>query len=177
MTMTAEDMKLSEEMMAPMMAKAKARGMKTPDEPGKLSFKNTGKTEIVAGVPCQVWYGTWDDADKKEEGEACVANGVGFALAELTFANPMMRPGASGSARFEQYRELVGGNKGILKVTKIEDGKRVPQLEAVKIERTPVSDDAFKPPAGFTELRLHDMMMQARNRMQMTGKTKPEQTK
>jgi len=174
MTMTEEDMQQSQAMMGAMMAKGKDRSGQT--DSGKFSFSNTCKTETVAGVPCEVWRGVYTGEDKKEEGEARVASGVGFALAELTFANPMERPGQAGSQQFEQYRQLVAGNKGILKVTKIEDGKRVPQLEATKIERKPVSDDAFKPPVGYTELKMHDMMMQAQNAMkQMQEKMKSNQ--
>jgi hypothetical protein len=160
-TMTEEDVKQSQAMMAPMLERAK--GTNRHAEPGKYSFSNTGRTETVAGVPCQVWHGVYTDEGKKQEGDACVANGVGFALAELTFANPMR--GGTGYEQFEQYRQLVGGNKGILKVTKIEDGKTVPQMEATKIEPKVVSDDAFKPPLGYTEVKMGDMMKQAQNAM------------
>ena len=170
-TMTDEDMKQAQAMMAPMMERSK--GMNQHPDAGKYSFSNTGRTETVAGVPCQVWHGVYTDQGKKEEGEACVASGVGFALAELTFANPMAHKGGAGYEQFEQYRQLVGGNKGILKITKIEDGKPVPQMVATKIERTPVSDDAFKPPAGYTEVRMGDMMKQAQGAMkQMQQKMK-----
>jgi hypothetical protein len=157
-TMTDEDMKQSQAMMAPMLEKAK--GMNRHAEPGKLSFSNTGRTETVAGVPCEVWHGVYTDEGKHEEGDACVASGVGFALAELTFANPMVQKGGAGYEQFEQYRQLVSGNKGILKITKIENGKAVPQLEATKIEPRTVSDDAFAPPAGYTEVKLGDMLKQ-----------------
>jgi hypothetical protein len=171
-TMTEEDMKQSQAMMAPMLERAKAA--KSHKQPGKYSFSNTGRTETVAGVPCQVWHGVYTgDEGKKDEGDACVANGVGFALAELTFANPMAQRGGTGYEQFEQYRQLVGGNKGILKVTKVEDGKPVTEMEATKIERKLVSDDAFKPPAGYTEVKMGDMMRQAQNAMkQMQEKMK-----
>ena len=170
-TMTDADMKLAQAMMGPMMDKAKAANQHA--DPGKYSFSNTGRSETVAGVPCQVWRGVYTGEGKKEEGEACVASGVGFALAELTFANPMVQKGGAGYDQFEQYRQLVGGNKGILKVTKIVDGKPVPEMVATKIERTVVSDDAFKPPAGYTEVRMGDMMKQAQGAMrQMQEKMK-----
>jgi hypothetical protein len=175
-TMTEEDAKQSQAMMAPMLERAK--GANRHAEPGKFNFSNTGRTETVAGVPCQVWHGVYTSESKKEEGDACVANGVGFALAELTFANPMARQGGAGYEQFEQYRQLVGGNKGILKVTKIEDGKPVPDLEATKIERKAVSDDAFKPPVGYTEIKMGDMMKQAQNamkQMQEREKMKPDE--
>ena len=175
-TMTDEDMKQAQAMMAPMMEKAK--GMNQHADAGKYSFSNTGRTETVAGVPCQVWHGVYTGQSKKEEGEACVASGVGFALAELTFANPMAQKGGAGYEQFEQYRQVVGGNKGILKVTKIENGKPVPEMVATKIERKVVSDDAFEPPAGYTEVKMGDMMKQAQGamkQMQEKMKQKPQQ--
>lgn len=161
-TMTEEDMKQAAALTAPMAEKMKSMN-KTETDPGKYHFSNTGETELVAGVPCEVWRGVYTSEDGKEEGEACLAVGVGFALAELTFTNPMMHQGQTGWDQFQQYRQLVGGNKGILKVNKIEGGKTVPQLEATKIERKTVGDDAFKPPAGYTEIKMGDMMMQAQN--------------
>jgi len=164
-TMTDEDMKQTQAMMAPMMGKMKAMHQAKHADPVKFSFSNTGRTETVAGVPSQVWHGVYTGEDqKKEEGDACVASGVGLALAELTYANPLAQPGQAGYEQFEQYRQLVGGNKGILKITKIEDGKTVPQLEATKIEPKVVSDDAFKPPAGYTEVKLGDMIRQGQSR-------------
>jgi hypothetical protein len=162
-TMTDEDMKQAQAMMGPAMGKATDTNGHA--NPGKYNFSNTGRTETVAGVPCQVWRGVYTDQGKREEGEACVASGVGFALAELTFANPMAHRAGAGYEQFEQYRQLVGGNKGILKITKIADGKSVPQMEATKIERKVVSDDAFRPPAGYTEVKMGDMMKQAQGAM------------
>jgi hypothetical protein len=171
-TMTEEDMKQVQAMTAPMLAKAKEMKSHHTD-PGKYRFENTGRTETVAGVRCEVWHGTYAEEDSTEEGEACMASGVGFALAELTFANPMMQPGQSGWEGFEQFRQLTGGNKGLLKVTKLKDGKATTDLEATKIQRTVVSDDAFKPPVGYTEVKMGEMMLQAQNAMkQMQEKMK-----
>ncbi len=176
MTISEEDAKQMQAMMAPMMEKMKAKGMKNPHaDAGKYHFEKTGRTEVVAGTRCEVWHGTYADADSTEEGEACMATGVGFALAELTYGNPMMQRGQAGWERFEQYRELTEGNKGLLKGTRIRDGKPSTDIEATKIERKLVDDGAFKPPAGFKEVRLADMMMQARNHMrQPPGTAAPE---
>jgi hypothetical protein len=40
-------------------------------------------------------------------------------------------------------------------------------MEATKIERHSVSDDAFKPPAGYTGTSMGQMMMQAQEQMKM----------
>jgi hypothetical protein len=52
----------------------------------------------VAGVSCEVWHGVYTNEEgKQEEGDACVAKGVGLALAEMTYANPMAQRGHAGS--------------------------------------------------------------------------------
>ena len=168
MTMTQDDMKQMQAMMGPMLERMKQK-RKDRGETGSFKFAPTGKSETVAGVRCETWHGEYVDKDgDKDEGEACVARGVGFALAELTFANPMMGLGGSAASdRFEQYRDLVGGNKGILKASRIEKGRTQPELEATRIERKAVSDAAFKPPADYKEVRMGEMMMKAQKSMPM----------
>jgi hypothetical protein len=162
MTMTEEDAKQMQAMMGPMMERMKHQRPGASER--KFNFTKTGKTETVAGVPCEVYHGEVVGADKeKDEGEACVATGVGFALADLTFNNPMLM--GRDSDRFEQYRQLVGANKGILKASRLENGKPQNDLEAIKIEKTTVPDSMFQPPAGYTEVRMADMMMKAHGGM------------
>jgi hypothetical protein len=174
MVMTDEDAK----QMAAMTEQMKA---KHPDAAqGQMSFTNTGRRETVAGVPCEVWHGTYSGGEKteKREGDACMAKGVGFALAEITLGNPMLQRGAPGWSQMQQYHDLVAGGKGILKATTLEDGKVTTELEATKIEPKVVSDDAFKPPAGYTEMRMGDMMLNAQKAMQqMRDKMKANQGK
>jgi len=40
-------------------------------------------------------------------------------------------------------------------------------MEATKIEKQSVSDDAFKPPAGYTGQSMSQMMQGARQQMEM----------
>jgi hypothetical protein len=156
-------------MMGPMMERMKQQQAHRTD-PGKVSFAKTGRTEIVAGVPCEVWHGEYtDESGEKDEGEACVATGVGFALSELTYNNPMLQSGGAAHEQFEQYRQLVGGNKGILKATSVKKGKTSTELEAIKIERKIVGDEVFAPPAGYKEIRMGDLMMQTHKPMQPRG--------
>ena len=166
MTMTQDDMKQMQAMLGPMMERMKQK-RQAEGKSGQFKFAPTGKSETVAGARCEVWHGEYVDMNgEKEEGEACVAAGVGFALGELTFNNPMMMNGGPGAEQFEQYRDLVGGNKGILKASKLEKGEAKPQLEATKIERKSISDDAFKPPADYKEIRMGEMMMKAQQSTQ-----------
>jgi hypothetical protein len=159
MTMTEADAKQMQAMMGPMMERMKKRRGERADA-SKLDFVNTGKSETVAGVRCQVWHGTYsDDEGEKKEGDACVAPGVGLALADLMDNNPLLsHSGGAAKEQFEQYRQLVGGNKGILKATSVKDGTPHTELEAVKIERTSVADSLFAAPAGYKEIKMGDMM-------------------
>ena len=169
MTMTEDDAKQMQAMMAPMMDKMKQQ-QSTKADAGKFSFTKTGKTETVAGVPCEVYRGEYVDEDgEKSDGEACMATGVGFALDALTFNNPMVQRGGVGYDRMQQFRELMAGNKGILKAKSSKDGKVKTDMEAVKIERKSLGDDVFAPPPGYKEIRMSDMMMQAQKAMQMGG--------
>jgi len=166
MLVTQDDMKQMQAMMAPMMERMKQRQGAKDDE-GSFNFTKTGKTETVAGVPCEVYRGSYVDGEgKNSEGEACVANGVGFALADIMANNPLMQQ--SGQNRMmERYRQLVGGHKGILKATSIKDGKPTTEFQATKIEPKSVNDAVFAPPAGYKEVRLADMMMRAHGAMEM----------
>jgi uncharacterized protein DUF4412 len=175
MTMTEDDAKQMQAMMGPMMEKMKQQQSKKAAD-GRLTFAKTGKTETVAGVPCEVYRGEYTEEDgDKDQGEACVATGVGFALDALTFNNPMVQRGGAGYDRMQQFRELVAGNKGILKAKSFKDGKQKTDMEAIKIDRKVPGDDMFTPPAGYKEIRMADMMMQAHNAMKGMKDTKPGQ--
>jgi Domain of unknown function (DUF4412) len=166
MTMTEDDAKQMQAMMGSMMDRKK------DEETGKASFTKTGKTETVAGVRCEIYHGVYveDDGDK-DEGDACIATGVGFRLDAVTFNNPMVQRGGAGYGRMQQFRELVSGNKGILKAKSYKDGEVKTDMEAVKIEPKSLGDDMFAVPPGYKEIRLADMMMQAHNAMKgMQGK-------
>jgi hypothetical protein len=164
-SMSEDDAKQMQAMMAPMMERMKQQHSKATDS-GKLSFTKTGKSETVAGVPCEVYKGEYVDVDgEKSEGEACVAVGVGLALDAVTFNNPMIQQGSADYDRMQQFRALMAGNKGILKAKSYKDGKLKTDMEAIKIDKTAPADALFAPPAGYKEIRMGDMMMQAHKGM------------
>ncbi len=171
MTVTEADMEQMAAMMKPMadrMKDKKSGSDKDKDKDFDIDVKNTGRTETVAGVRCEVWHGTTTEDGKKKEGEACVAPGVGLAVYDFMVNNPMTR-GQKG--RFDtmmaKYKQVLSGGKGLLKMTTIENGKTTVDMEATKIEKRSVSDDAFKPPAGYTGQSMGQMMMQAQQQMKM----------
>ncbi len=168
MLVTQDDMRQMQAMMGPMLERMKQR--QGADKEGSFNFTKTGKSETVAGVPCEVYRGSYVDGEgKNSEGEACVATGVGFALADIMANNPMLQQSGRHDM-MERYRQLVGGNKGILKATTIKDGKPTTEFQATKIEPKVVSDAVFAPPAGYKEVRLADMMMQAHGAMEKMHK-------
>jgi len=166
MTMTEDDAKQMQAMMGPMMERMKQQSKKD-ETAGKASFTKTGKTETVAGVRCEVYHGVYVEEDgDKDEGDACVATGVGFRLDAVTFNNPMVQRGGAGYDRVQQFRELVAGNKGLLKAKSYKsDGKLKTDIEAVKIEPKALGNDVFAIPPGYKEIKMADMMMQAHNAM------------
>lgn len=161
--MTEQDAKQMAEMMGPLADRMKAN---SAGDESKFSFKNTGRSETVAGIRCEVWHGTYDDGTgATKEGDACLAKGVGFALGEMLTANPMMQRDQRHMRELDQYRSLTAGGKGVLKVTSTKNGQTHVELEATRVEPTTVSDDAFKPPAGYEEVQMGEMMSRMRGAM------------
>jgi hypothetical protein len=152
MVMTREDMEKMAEMAKSMGVDAEVAAGEKPD----VDFTKSGRTETVAGVRCEVWAGSFSDGDKKREGEICLADGVGFALLDAMASNPMLGRGVSNE--LARYHRLVGPNKGILKVTALENGTRKVQLEATRIERKAVDNATFATPEGYTEVNMGQMM-------------------
>jgi hypothetical protein len=141
----------------------------------KVEINPTGQSRTVAGVRCQVWRGYTESEGKREEGEACLAEGVGFAMFDLMANNPMMGGGDSEMEKeFAHYRKVVGPNKGILQSAEIKNGKPVVQLEATKIERSSVSDAQFEPPPGYQVTDMGEMM-KAMHQGQQPTEEKPQE--
>ena len=116
------------------------------------------RTETVAGEKCQVWHATTVRDGKKQEGEACIANGIGFAGLSTMWNNPMMGGGGKESKLMATYKKLVGPNKGVLKIVEFKDGKPRTAMEAVSISKASVPDAAFQPPAGYTAVNIGEQM-------------------
>src|SRR5262249_45902900 len=89
-TVTQADMDQMAAMMKPMADRMKANGKGEDKDKFKIDVKNTGRTETVAGRTCEVWAGSsTDEEGKTRQGEACVAQGVGFAMYDIMMKNPM----------------------------------------------------------------------------------------
>lgn len=173
LTISQADMEQMGAMMKAMTDRMKGANAGKGDAKGKDDFKvdfsRTGRTETVAGRRCAVWHGSTTDSDgKKKEGEACVAQGAGFALYDIMLNNPMAAHMRGPMQReMEKFKELASGGKGILKVTSLEGGKPFVEMEATKIEPKRISDDAFKPPADYTGRSMSEMMQQSAQQLQL----------
>jgi hypothetical protein len=113
-----------------------------------------------------VWKGYIESDGEREEGEACIADGVGFTMFDLMRDNPMVAGQSGMSREFARFRELVGPNKGILQASTIEDGKSQLLLEATKIEPKPVSASLFEPPPGYEVVDMGEMLEEQMKAMQ-----------
>jgi hypothetical protein len=162
---TEEDMQQMNMMTQAAMQKFAKKGADDDEDNAKVSFGPTGRTETVAGVKCQVWHGTTIREGKKDEGEACIADGVGFAAFNV-MNNPMLAPRGKGAKIMEEYRKLIGPNKGVIKVVEFKEGKPHTSMEAIKIQRLPISEAAFEPPAGYKEVNMHDQLVKMQQGMQ-----------
>jgi hypothetical protein len=112
--------------------------------------EKTGKTETIAGIPCDDWhYKSTDDDGKTAEGEVCVSHGAGLMVTRM--AGPMLKRVFSGGG--EAFNEALNSGGGILKVTK--NGKV--QLLALNAQATTVPDAMFSPPADYTKLDMSQM--------------------
>jgi hypothetical protein len=164
---TEEDMQQMNMMTQAAMQKFAKKEAKSADDEDnvKIDFRPTGRTETVAGVKCEVWHGTSIREGEKKEGEACLAKGVGFAAFNV-MENPMLTPRGRGASFIEQYRKLVGPNKGVIKMVEFKDGKPHSSMEAIKIQPLAVSEAEFEPPAGYKEVNMHDQLMKMQGAMQ-----------
>lgn len=129
-----------------------AQGGSGPADPKRqLAFKDSGRTETVAGIKCQIYSGTVTDSrGKQSQFEACMAKGVGFALFEAMGARGV----GSKSSGADLFRDMAAKNLYVLKVWELKDGARVPAMEATKVEQKAVPASAFQVPAGFTKMDM-----------------------
>ncbi len=130
---------------------------------GNLKFENTGRTEIVAGVPCEVWLGR-DPAGSNDKGEACIAAaGTGIALQQVMSAIVGDSQSADGSVH---GLPPEGVSTGLLKLSLVKEGSSPTLIEAIKVEPKTVDDDLFAPPVGYAETRMADDLSYLQSQME-----------
>jgi Domain of unknown function (DUF4412) len=112
--------------------------------------EKTGKTETIAGIPCEDWHYKGTKADgSAEEGEACVAKGAGMMVNRLSGG----MAGNYFSAGGQAFADAMKSGAGIMKVTN--NGKVI--FVAVKAQATSVPDAMFAPPPDYTKMDMGSM--------------------
>jgi hypothetical protein len=110
----------------------------------------TGKSENVAGIPCEDWHykGTKEDGSP-EEGDACVAKGAGMMINKLSGGLAGVYFASAGQA----FADAMKNGGGVMKVT--ENGKIA--FVAVSVKATSVPDAMFAPPADYKKMSMPGM--------------------
>jgi hypothetical protein len=115
----------------------------------ETTIAKTGKHETIAGTDCEDW--TASEANGKHVA-LCVAHGLGF------FDFQSMAPGGAPTSawaeelRMQQYFPLRA-------VSTDASGKETLRMEVTKIEKKPVDDALFAPPAGYRPFTMPRMPM------------------
>src|SRR5437660_196006 len=126
-----------------------------PEDP-EAKVTNTGRTETVAGVRCEVWRYEGTHNGEHKVGEGCLAKGVGAWM--MGMGTPMMGRRTRSNKEWDPVANLLRQGYGLLKASEERNGTMVTILEVTKIDRHAVSASAFQPPAGYSEMNLGDMM-------------------
>jgi hypothetical protein len=124
----------------------------------------TGRSEVVAGITCQVYAYDGTDEGKHMTGEVCLARGAGLMAGGMIGGMPGMMGMQSRQTMQQRLQAwgplgtLLAQGYGLLKATNYEDGKLHGTIEVTAFQRGAPPDAAFLPPAGYTEKPMGDMM-------------------
>jgi hypothetical protein len=129
----------------------------------KGTITPTGRSEVVAGVTCQVYAYDGTNDGKHVTGEVCLARGAG-----LMVSGSMNMPGMFGMQQRQSMQQrlqewgplgtMLAQGYGLLKATNYENGALRGTIEVTALQRGPAPEAAFQPPAGFTEKPMGDML-------------------
>jgi hypothetical protein len=102
----------------------------------------TGKTDVVAGHPCEYWK---VQGENGETADVCLASDLGTFFA---FRNPMQRGAAPA------WEGLGGENRFPLKVLANKNGKVETVLEATSIEQKKLDPSLFSIPSSYHKMQM-----------------------
>lgn len=168
MIMTERDAKQVEGLAAAFGVDSDKR--RTAERADKPTITKTGRMETVGGVRCEVIRVTTTRHDRTEEGDACVAKGVGFGIFDAMASVPIK--GAAGE--LERYRSIVGPGMGLVKATTMKDGKPLTVLELLAFKDRDVPASAFEIPAGYEAQSIGDVTDMAREALDQLKRKKPK---
>lgn len=167
MVMTQRDAKQMEEMAESMGVDADRLRDENVTKP---TITKTGRTESVGGVKCEVFHVTTTHKGQTDEGDACIADGIGFGVFDALTSTPFAK---RARAEFDRYRSIVGPGKGLVKATTMRDGRPLTLLELVKFEPRDLPASSFDVPAGYEVQEMGDMMDKARQALDQLKRKKP----
>lgn len=121
--------------------------VKTPRKTGDA--EDTGRTETVAGVKCEIWHysGTKEDGTP-QAGDACLAPGTGMMVGKF-MGRRMPQYFTGGKA----LSEALMKGMGVMKAT--ENGKVV--FTAISVKPASVPDAMFAPPSDYKLMDMSSM--------------------
>jgi uncharacterized protein DUF4412 len=167
-TYTVINLAMMQQMMQGMagMARGMQRGNSADEPAPKGTITPTGRSEVVAGVTCQVYsYDGTSSNGKHETGEVCLAKGAGVMVGGQI---PGQMPGMMGMQQRQSMQErlkawgplgtLLSQGYGVLRATNNEDGKPNGSLVVTAFQRGAPPEASFQPPAGYKEKSMGDMM-------------------
>lgn len=149
--------------MAGMARGAQGAQRGSADGTPKGTITATGRSEVVAGVTCQVYAYDGTNNGKHDTGEVCLAKGAGL----MAGGDVMGMTGMMGMQRQTMQQRLqawgplgtmLAQGYGILKGTNYEDGKLKGTLVVTAFQRGAPPDAAFHAPAGYAEKAMPEMM-------------------
>jgi hypothetical protein len=108
-----------------------------------MTYSRTGKSETIAGMSCDYWKTV---QAKKVTGESCMTSSLGWVGVDLTGKGTLSKEALA------EFRRSFPKGAFPLKVIDAETGKAM--LVVTKVEKKAVPDDTFRPPAGFTEIKV-----------------------
>lgn len=127
---------------------------KAPDKGEQ--FTKTGKTETIAGIPCEDYlYTSGGDAPKQTE--ICNAHGFGFLWGTQSDISRMQQMGPSLSPQYAAAMQEFKDGFFPLKVAEMNGGKEDVKMLATKVDRGTPPAAAFAVPPDFTPLQMGGM--------------------
>jgi hypothetical protein len=130
-----------------------SQGMEGSEEVKTPEFTRTGEKETVAGHSCEYYKVKFENV----ESDICVATDLGFFYGAGGPGGMGGRRGQQGegmsNAAMKQFAKQFKDGFFPLKIrTQAANGAAT--IEVIKIEKKDVSDDLFKIPSDFTEMRM-----------------------
>jgi hypothetical protein len=121
----------------------------------EFDIVRTGKTDTVAGYPCEVVVIKNKKTDKTNS-EVCVAKGLGYFMA-------MGDMGRSGQRTeppwMKQFREhFKDGGFPLRTIRRNDDGTEDTRMEVTKVEKKRLDDGLFTVPADYKKFDMAEMM-------------------